>query len=139
MSNESILVLLIFGLIFGIGLWRKTRQKRGDFSPPETAPSDARTYGAFEVVPSLFVNRSELAFFHALDRALPKGFYLHSKTRLEDIIRVKPYITGEGRWKLRGRVKSRHVDFLITDGNGVPHIAIELDGSSHTELSLIHI
>lgn len=124
---ETVLIILVF---CGAVLWA-LRGKRRDFIPPKTAPSDARTYSAFERAPSLFVNKSELAFFHALHRALPKGYYLHSKTRLEDIVRVKPMIKGEGRWKLRARVKSRHVDFLITDAQGVPQAAIELDGSSH--------
>ena len=130
---ETLFILLIFGLVFGISLWRRARQKPDDFTPPETAPSDARTYGAYERVPSLFENPSELGFFNAMRRALPEGFYIHSKTRLEDIVRVKGFIKGEGRWKLRARVKSRHVDFLITDAEGVPHIAIELDGKSHNQ------
>lgn len=103
------------------------------FRPPKTAPSDARTYAAFERADSLFVNRSELAFFHALRRALPEDYHLHSKTRLEDIVRVRSRFTGQARWALRGRVKSRHVDYLITDGKGVPKAAIELDGSSHNK------
>jgi len=127
---ETFLIILIFAGVVFLALRSK---KRDIFTPPKTAPSDARTYSAYEGVPSLFVNRSELAFFHALRRALPPDYYLHSKTRLEDIVRVKPFIKGEGRWKLRSRVKSRHIDFLITNSQGVPHIAIELDGSSHNE------
>jgi len=103
------------------------------FTPPKTAPSDARTYGAFERAESLFVNRSELAFFHSLRRALPAQYHLHSKVRLEDIVRVKRAIKGQARWHLRARVKSRHVDYLITDEQGVPKAAIELDGSSHNK------
>lgn len=103
------------------------------FTPPKTAVSDAKTYAAFERADSLFVNRSELAFFHSLHRALPGEYHLHSKVRLEDIVRVKRAITGQARWYLRGRVKSRHVDYLITDGQGVPKAAIELDGSSHNK------
>lgn len=106
------------------------------FTPPKTAPSDARTYAAFERAESLFVNRSELAFFHALRRALPEDYHLHSKTRLEDIVRVRSRFTGQARWALRGRVKSRHVDYVITDGQGVPKAAIELDGSSHNKEAL---
>ena len=79
------------------------------------------------------MNKSELAFFHALHRVLPKGYHLQSKTRLEDIVRVKAFIKGEGRWKLRARVKSRHVDFLIIDTQGIPLVAIELDGASHNK------
>jgi very-short-patch-repair endonuclease len=33
-------------------------------------------------------------------------------------------------------VKSRHVDYLITDRNGIPKVAIELDGSSHNKAAL---
>lgn len=123
---ETAFIILVFAIIFVLGLRRK-----GDFKPPKTTPSDARTYGAFERVDSLFVNRSELAFFHALNRELPAGFHLQSKTRLEDIVGVKRSIHGEIRWKLRARVKSRHVDYLIIDDDGIPRIAIELDGSSH--------
>ena len=107
-----------------------------DFVPPKTAPSDARTYAAFEMAESLFVNRSETAFFQILHRHLPAGYHLHSKTRLEDIIRVKRSIKGQAHWHLRGRVKSRHVDYLITDRNGIPKAAIELDGSSHNKAAL---
>lgn len=125
---ETALIILIFTGVMFLAL---RRGKGGGFEPPKTTPSDSRTYGAFERAPSLFVNKSELAFFHALRRVMPKGYSLHSKTRLEDIVRVKPFIKGEGRWKLRARVKSRHVDFLIIDDQGVPQIAIELDGASH--------
>jgi len=59
------------------------------FTPPKTAPSNARIYAAFESAESLFVNRAELAFFHTLRRALPPDYHLHCKVRLEDIVRVK--------------------------------------------------
>ena len=122
---ETALIILIISSIIALAF------RRAAFSPPKTAPSDERTYAAFERVESLFVNPSERAFFHAVHRALPRGYHLHSKVRLEDIIRVKPHTKGEARWRLRGRVKSRHVDYLITDGRGTPRLVIELDGSSH--------
>lgn len=106
------------------------------FTPPKTAPSDDRTYKAYERAGSLFVNRSERAFFKALRDALPHNYHLHSKVRLEDIVRVKKTIKGQAHWQLRGRVKSRHVDYLITDLEGVPKAAIELDGSSHNKEAL---
>jgi very-short-patch-repair endonuclease len=71
-----------------------------------------------------------------LRRALPHDYHLHSKVRLEDIVRVKKAIKGQAHWQLRGRVKSRHVDYLITDINGIPKAAIELDGSSHNKAVL---
>ena len=117
------------------GLCRLAFRDKG-FVPPKTADSNEQTYACFEMADSLFVNRSETAFFQILNRQLPSGYYLHSKTRLEDIIRVKPNIKGQARWHLRGRVKSRHVDYLITDHNGIPLAAIELDGASHNKKAL---
>ena len=123
--------LVILGAVFLSWLYYTTR-RRG-FTPPKTAPSDARTYAAFEAVDNLLVNASERAFFEALLRVLPSDYHLHSKVRMEDIVRVKPTIKGEARWHLRGRVKSRHVDYLITEKKGRPRLIIELDGSSHNK------
>lgn len=123
-------ILFIIGVVAALCLL-SFRDK--GFKPPKTAPSDARTYNAYERAESLFVNQSERAFFHALRRILPSEYHLHSKVRLEDIVRVKTAIKGQAHWHLRGRVKSRHVDYLITDIDGVPRAAIELDGSSHNK------
>ncbi len=126
---EYAVIILVLGVVLGLALRRKP------FVPPKTAPPNPRTYNAFERAESLFVNGAELAFFHALLRAIPPGYHLHSKTRLEDIVRVKRSITGEVHWRLRGRVKSRHVDYLITDRQGAPKVAIELDGESHNKMA----
>lgn len=123
---ETIVILL---LAAGLGLWFFARPK---FEPPKTAPSDQRTYKQFEAAPSVFVNRAELGFFHALRQAVPSGFYVLAKVRLEDIIGVRSSLKDpEARWKLRARVKSRHVDFVIIDEAGAAVLAIELDGPVH--------
>lgn len=122
-------VVFIVLVIAGLGLWAFGRPK---FSPPKTAKSDQRTYRQFEAAGSLFVNRAEMGFYHALRRELPPDYSLMSKVRLEDIICVKAGIkNAEARWKLRARVKSRHVDFLVIDEVGTPVVAIEVDGPSH--------
>jgi hypothetical protein len=124
---EGIFVVLIILAVLAIYFGRYK------FTPPKTKPSDYRTYQHFEAVKSLFVNRSEMIFFHSLQNAIPDGLYVLSKVRLEDIIGVKSSITNtEARWKLRARVKSRHIDFLIIDKTGTPLMGIELDGDSHT-------
>ena len=110
------------------------RQRR-TFTPPATRPVTDSTLRGFTLRPSVFVNRSELAFFHALRRAVPLSHHVLTKTRMEDVIGVRPGISGEARWKLRARVKSRHFDFLVVDGNGVPCVAVELDGKSHTNIT----
>lgn len=124
---EAIFILLI---ILAIVLVVFGRPKT--FVPPKTTPSDQRTYKHFNIAQSLFVNRAELMFFHELHRILPEEFFLMSKVRLEDVIGVKSNVKDpEARWKLRARVKSRHVDFLIIDKTGLPRMVVELDGASH--------
>lgn len=122
-------------LISGIGLW-VSFGKDQDFKEPTTMPASQEVLQSFELVPSLFVNASERAFFNALRRELPDQYLVFAKVRLEDILRPKRDITDRRLiWQLRGRVKSRHVDFLITHKNGTPCLAIELDGPSHNKAS----
>jgi len=106
---------------------------RGDrgFKPPEVSQISEVDLKAFEAAPSLFVNNAEATLFRYIAEALPASHHLHSKVRLEDIIRVKRGLPGAARWAARGRVKSRHVDYLITTRSGDIILAIELDGASH--------
>lgn len=128
---ELLILFFLLAFIGGIIFSRRDR-----FQPPGTKRANEGTFRAFEKVDSLFVNVQEVNFFHALHTKLPSQYFLHSKVRLEDIIRVRSDIRNERmRWHLRARVKSRHVDFLITDQKGRPLCAVELDGASHTGVS----
>ena len=107
---------------------------RRQFSTPKTTSSNERTYRNFEAAPSIFASRAEMSFFHTLRKRLPVDFILLTKVRLEDIIQVKKSIQNpERKWKLRARVKSRHVDFIVIDPAGTCVIGIELDGPSHDD------
>ena len=124
---EYLLLLVPLGIFLLVYL---SRAKSG-FSAPEVSSISKADLRAFEPAPSLWVNNSEAALFGILCRNVPRGFHVHGKVRLEDIIRVKRGLPDQNRWAARGRVKSRHVDFLITNQNGKPVMAIELDGKSH--------
>ena len=52
---------------------------------------------------------------------------------MEDFIQcaVPESANKQANWSLRGKIKSRHVDFLICSLEGAPLYAIELDGKSH--------
>ena len=124
---DMLLLLIPLGIFLLVYLLRGPRK----FTPPEVSPISKSDLGAFEPAPSLWVNASEAAFFGILSRHMPSGFHVHGKVRLEDIIRVKRGLPEQLRWAARGRVKSRHVDFLVTNQSGKPVMAIELDGASH--------
>lgn len=120
--------LILFGLLgFALLYFRKP-----NFKPPQTSALENGHEFAYRAAPSIFVNRAEHAFFDIMKRALPPGFLLLTKVRMEDIVGVKPDIADPRRkWALRNRIKSRHVDFLICKPSGIPTLVIELDGTSH--------
>ena len=125
--------IIIFAIgLSAFGLWLLWGGKHSAFKQPEISAISPQMASQFSAVDSLFVNRAELAFFHALRRAAPDKFLVLSKVRMEDIVRVAPRVKDQRqKWALRGRVKSRHVDYLITTLSGEPLCVIELDGSAH--------
>lgn len=54
------------------------------------------------------------------------------KVRLEDVIVAKKGLSKSERASARGRIKSRHVDFVLTDPKSTRVLlVVELDDSSH--------
>lgn len=75
------------------------------------------------------MNESEQALFINLQKTLGDRYIVLSKVRIEDFVEATHEVGGYGA---RGRIKSRHVDFLICDrATTQPLIAVELDGKSH--------
>lgn len=124
---ENLVLLIPLG-IFALAFFLR---RGGGFRQPEVSPLPDNQHQFFEAAPSLFVNAAEVALFLRLQETLPSRYHVHSKVRLEDIIRVRRNVNPKMRWAARGRVKSRHVDYLITTRDGRLIMAIELDGASH--------
>lgn len=80
------------------------------------------------------MNESEQALFINLQKTLDSEYIVLAKVRIEDFVEVnKKNVDHNNHWGLRGRIKSRHVDFLICDrASTKPLLAIELDGGSHS-------
>ena len=77
------------------------------------------------------MNESEQALFINLQKTLSDWYIVLSKVRIEDFVEVTHGVGGYGA---RGRIKSRHVDFLICERTTTkPLLAVELDGKSHQE------
>lgn len=75
------------------------------------------------------MNESEQALFINLQKTLSDRYIVLSKVRIEDFVEATH---GAGGYGARGRIKSRHVDFLICDRTETkPLLAVELDGKSH--------
>jgi hypothetical protein len=75
------------------------------------------------------MNESEQALYINLQKILGDRYIILSKIRIEDFVEA---VKGRGHYGARGRIKSRHVDFLICNRTTTePLLAIELDGKSH--------
>jgi len=130
MNDVFALIIPVSLLIIFAILW--VMRPKAAFKAPETQAFNPVIFKSYQVRNSLFVNTSEQALFAILDRYLTPKYRVFSKVRLEDVISVKPgQLDPKITWSLRGRVKSRHVDFLITTPYGKPLMMIELDGKSH--------
>lgn len=79
------------------------------------------------------LSNNERAFYKRLKQITPKyNLCILSKVRLEDIIKVKNNLNPSEKASARGRIKSRHVDFVLADENELDvKLLIELDDSSH--------
>lgn len=81
----------------------------------------------------LLLTKREWAFYKKL-KCIADKYNLHilSKVRMEDIIRVKEELPYSEKSSARGRIKSRHIDFIIADPENLYILlAIELDDNSH--------
>jgi hypothetical protein len=106
------------------------RQSRSRPSAAADRGTDARGRLDYRAVPVL-VTASERAAWRAIADVRPAWVRaVCPKVRIEDFVAAG----GEDRndhWRLRGHVKSRHVDFLVVDAEWLPRLVIEIDGSSH--------
>lgn len=73
---------------------------------------------------------AENSFFKVIKEYLP-NYMIMSKVRLEDIIYVKKGTPQEEFNSARGRIKSRHIDFVICDEQTNILLVIELNDKSH--------
>jgi hypothetical protein len=74
------------------------------------------------------MNSSEQAYFFALQKKIPQGYYIFPNMRIADIINPAD---GPGYRLRANRIMPKHIDFLICDKNFKPVYAIEVNGSSH--------
>ena len=76
---------------------------------------------------------SERNFYEVLKKVSDENNkLLFAKVRLEDLLWLPGNISWRDRLSLRGRIKSRHIDFVLCDRENIrPLLAIELDDASH--------
>ena len=78
------------------------------------------------------LNKNELFFYNQLTNFLQnKEVFIFSKVRLLDFLDLQKYYNFEEKTIIKNKVKSKHIDFIITNKNSEILYLIELDGFSH--------
>ncbi|MEP6342518.1 MAG: DUF2726 domain-containing protein [Maricaulaceae bacterium] len=136
---DDILTPLIALLIITVFIVLWLKRPASEFQVPQTKSFNPKIFKYFTARESLFVNKSEAVLFDILYKTLSPKYRVFTKVRLEDIIGVRTgNMDAKVRWSLRGRVKSRHVDFVISTPKGQVLMMIELDGTSHLSSAAQH-
>ena len=102
--------------------WHRTYQE------PETKnPQSSEYHNAYEATPIL--TKNEYHNFKTLNEAaMRRGYMVWSKVRLADIVKPR----NDSKYMSHfGKIKSKHVDFVILDQNMKIKAIIELDDKSH--------
>ena len=79
------------------------------------------------------LTKNEWAFYRKL-KPITDKYRLHilSKVRMADIVQVKKGLTNKQYYSAFGKIKSRHIDFVLADPRNLRILAaIELDDNSH--------
>lgn len=115
--------------------WYDPRPPSQEYLPSDLDLGDGRQYFAdstrFTAQP-LLVNASERAAWNLLTHTDLGQAHVMAKVRLEDIVEVLTP-QREDWMAARGRVRPRHVDFLLVDQAWNPILAVEVDGGSHRD------
>jgi len=125
MSIGFVLILIYFVMhhVLGFSFQRKI------------TPYNKRIFKKFESKTAV-MNYSEIKLFRELTRCHSPKYLVFPMVRIEDVIQVKTIVRHpKARQALRGRIKSRHFDFVICDGSSLPLAVVELDGPSHKKSS----
>ncbi|MDQ8199213.1 DUF2726 domain-containing protein [Pelagicoccus enzymogenes] len=132
--------LFVFFLIFDRFAARKNRDSfpQADALPAKESESGRVASPPHELAAqfearAVLLSPAEQRFHQELRAALRPGHEISCKVRLEDVIQVKRGLSDKRqRHSLRNRIKSRHLDFVVTNAADSRIVSlIELDDASH--------
>lgn len=129
----STLILIIVALIIfvGVQLVKKTISENKK-TKPEAKTETTKTDDKYNFDASLrrgVLTKHEQVFYWQIAPAIPDGFILLCKVRMEDLFKVHGDYKEQNRQ--RNMIKSRHFDYVVCNNAFEPCCVIELDDKSH--------
>lgn len=123
-NTLAILFIVILGaalIITNLNYFKSKKEEK--IEEPEKLPDE------LPYEKKMILTKTEYTFYKILkNQCDAANLLICPKVRLEDLIEVKD---NKNKSKWRGYIKSRHVDFIITDAKLNIKAAIELDDKSH--------
>ena len=130
----TILLLIIFTFCQNKKQKRKKKKAKKALSSQKKPQKQENAYFDYSYMPyqrNNLLTKTEYKFYLVLKRKCDEqNLLICPKVRLEDFILV-PLNNFQEKQKYRGYIKSRHVDFLITDSNLHILAGLELDDPTH--------
>lgn len=124
----TILLLIIFTFFYQN---KKQKKKKRKAKKPQKQENTYFDYSYMPYQRNNLLTKTEYKFYLVLKRKCDEqNLLICPKVRLEDFILV-PLNDFQEKQKYRGYIKSRHVDFLITDSDLHILAGIELDDPTH--------
>lgn len=110
----------------------ETEEKSIDIENGEAEKCEEYPY-----VKTYLLSKNEWRFYKALKPIADKyNLHILSKIRLADLIKVRDGLQNKQRLSAFGKIKSKHVDFVLANPTNLAVFCIiELDDSSHEEIN----
>lgn len=140
----GIFVLLIIISVF-IGFFKildwLSRDKKNSTPQDENKETDTENGEAepteeYPYIKTYLLSKNEWAFYKKLKPIADKyKIHILAKVRLADLTNVKKGLSNSKYYKAFGKIKAKHLDFVLANPNNLAVLAaIELDDKSHEEI-----
>lgn len=133
-ADISIISITIFYLVIIIYYFFHRRNRLNKKITQKNINFNRENIGKYFYMRSSIFTKSEELFFRVLYNHNKSRYIINSKVRMEDIFKVSSK-AGNRYKEMRNRIKSRHLDFVLTDKSGQVVAIIELDDKTHSKQS----
>lgn len=135
-----LLIISVFIGFFKILDWlsrdKKNSTPQDENKETDTENGEAEPTEEYPYIKTYLLSKNEWAFYKKLKPIADKyKIHILAKVRLADLTNVKKGLSNSKYYKAFGKIKAKHLDFVLANPNNLAVLAaIELDDKSHEEI-----
>lgn len=135
--------LIVIGLFIGffkildkIAADKKNTTPQDENKETDTENGEAEPTEEYPYIKTYLLSKNEWTFYKKLKPIADKyKIHILAKVRLADLTNVKKGLSNSKYYKAFGKIKAKHLDFVLANPNNLAVLAaIELDDKSHEEI-----